>query len=94
MRASLSSPHRTPPAVEIASTIGRGPSKGSAKSFVARYGGKGMIAFADGHVDEVAGKDLLDSSGQIIWDTTTVNNPSAIIWTADPAENPNVKPGQ
>ena len=71
-----------------------GSCKGSATSFAARYGGKGIISFADGHTEEVAGKDLLDSSGLIIWDSTTVNNPSAIIWTADPAENPNAKPGQ
>lgn len=71
-----------------------GSCKGSAKSFVARYSGKGIISFADGHTEEIAGKDLLDSSGLIIWDSTTVNNPSAIIWTADPAENPNSKPGQ
>ncbi len=79
-------------------TIGKtdytGACKGSAKNFVARYNGKGIISFADGHTEEVAGKDLLDSSGLIIWDSTTANNPSAIIWTADPAENPNAKPGQ
>ncbi len=71
-----------------------GSCKGSAKSFVARYGGKGVISFVDGHVEEVAGKDLLDSSGQIIWDSANANISSAFIWTSDPAENPNAKAGQ
>ncbi len=71
-----------------------GSCKGSAKSFVARYGGKGIIAFVDGHAEESSGKDMLDSSGQIIWDSTNANTSSALIWTADPMENPNTKPGQ
>lgn len=67
-----------------------GSCKGSAKSFVARYSGKGVIVFVDGHTEEVTGKDLLDSGGRIIWDETmAANNPSAIFWTSDPKEDPN-----
>lgn len=67
-----------------------GSCKGSAKSFVARYSGKGVLAFFDGHSEEVFGKDLLDSAGRIIWDETLhTTNPSAIFWTADPKEDPN-----
>lgn len=72
-----------------------GAPKGSAKSFVARYTGRGIIAFFDGHTEEVSGKDLLNDTGDIIWDETlTTTNPSAIIWTADPKEDPNKKPAQ
>lgn len=63
-----------------------GSCKGSAKSFVARYHGKGMISFLDGGVQEVAGKDLLDNSGKIIWDPA---NKSGIFWCADPESDPN-----
>jgi prepilin-type N-terminal cleavage/methylation domain-containing protein len=67
-----------------------GSCKGSAKSFVARYTGKGIIAFVDGNCQEVAGKELLNSSGGILWDDQmATTNPSAIFWTPDPKENPN-----
>ncbi|MEI7775094.1 MAG: type II secretion system protein [Verrucomicrobiota bacterium] len=70
-----------------------GSCKANAQGFVARYTDKGIIAFCDGHTEEVSGKDLLTSTGSIIWDDTMVNtNPSAIFWTADPKENPNPTP--
>jgi prepilin-type processing-associated H-X9-DG protein len=68
-----------------------GSPKGSAKSFVGRYNKRGMICFFDGHADEVSGKDLLNSSGEIEWTTETAKDPSAILWTADPNEDPNQK---
>jgi prepilin-type N-terminal cleavage/methylation domain-containing protein/prepilin-type processing-associated H-X9-DG protein len=63
-----------------------GSCKGSAKSFVARYGEKGIVAFLDGHCELVSGKDILDNNGQIIWDPA---NAAAIFWTPDPKEDPN-----
>jgi hypothetical protein len=39
-----------------------GSCKGSAKSFVARYGGEGCLAFVDGHVQTVTGKEILTES--------------------------------
>jgi hypothetical protein len=72
-----------------------GAPKGNAKSFVARYTGKGLIAFVGGNVREVSGKDLLMPTGDIAWtpDQATLD-PSAIVWTADPKEDPNSKPGK
>jgi prepilin-type N-terminal cleavage/methylation domain-containing protein/prepilin-type processing-associated H-X9-DG protein len=63
-----------------------GSAKASAKSFVARYSDKGLLAFADGHVAPYSGKDLLDGAGDFIW-----SEQASVIWTADPKEDPNVK---
>lgn len=72
-----------------------GAPKGNAKSFVARYTGKGIIAFLDGHAEEVAGKDLLQPNGDMIWsEEQAATDPSAILWTADPKEDPNSKMNQ
>lgn len=68
-----------------------GAPKGNAKSFVARYTGKGIIAFAGGNIREVAGKDLLQPNGDIIWSADQSNDPSAILWAADPKDDPNAK---
>ena len=70
-----------------------GAPKGNAKSFVARYTGKGVIAFLDGGAREVAGKDLLDSTGKIIWAPDADINQSVILWTTDPKSDPNGKAG-
>jgi prepilin-type N-terminal cleavage/methylation domain-containing protein/prepilin-type processing-associated H-X9-DG protein len=64
----------------------KGSAKASAKSFVARYGDRGLLAFADGHVEPFAGKDLLDSGGDFIW-----SEQARVIWTADPKDDPNLK---
>ena len=69
-----------------------GSPKGSAKSFVARYGDKGVIAFFDGHAIEVVAGDILDTAGRIRWqDDWHTSNPAGIFWTADPKEDPNEK---
>ena len=69
-----------------------GAPKGSARSFVARYGGKGIIAFVDGHVEETTGDTLLRQTGTIAWDANwAASNPGAIFWTADPSHDPNEK---
>ncbi len=70
-----------------------GAPKGNAKSFVARYTGKGVISFLDGSAREVAGKDLLDSTGKIIWAPDADVNQSVILWTTDPKSDPNGKAG-
>lgn len=70
-----------------------GAPKGNAKSFVARYTGKGVISFLDGHAEEVAGKDLLTPTGDIIWAGDSETNPSAIFWTASPKDDPKGKSG-
>ncbi len=67
-----------------------GSCKGNAQAFVARYTGKGSIAFFDGHVEELVATNLLTATGLTIWDSTMVStNQSAIFWTADPKEDPN-----
>jgi type IV pilus assembly protein PilA len=68
-----------------------GAPKGNAKSFVARYTGKGVISFLDGSAREVSGKDLLTSTGDIIWNP---GDESQIRWTVDPKDDPNGKAGE
>jgi Tfp pilus assembly protein PilE len=60
-----------------------GSPKGSAKSFVGRYGGKGHLFFLDGRVELVSAKELLSETGQFPFPQTDV------IWTPTPEENPN-----
>ena len=60
-----------------------GSAKGSARSFVARYGGQGLILFVDGHSEEVSPADLLTESGQFPFP------PTDVIWTKNREENPN-----
>ena len=67
-----------------------GAPKGNAKSFVARYTGKGLIAFVGGNVREVSGKELLTDTGDIIWSAEqATTDQSAIVWTTDPKDDPN-----
>jgi len=69
-----------------------GAPKGNAKSFVARYTGKGLIAFVGGNVREVAGKELLSDTGDILWNPEqATTDQSAIVWTTDPKDDPNGK---
>ena len=60
-----------------------GSCKGSAKSFVARYGGEGILTFADGHALSVKPKDLLTETGDFPFP------PEGIVWTRTPEEDPN-----
>jgi prepilin-type N-terminal cleavage/methylation domain-containing protein/prepilin-type processing-associated H-X9-DG protein len=62
-----------------------GSPKGSAKSFVARYGGVGIIVFCDGHAETLEGKDILEENGQFKFPL----QPGDIIWCKTPEENPN-----
>jgi prepilin-type N-terminal cleavage/methylation domain-containing protein len=63
-----------------------GTPKGSARSFVARYGGQGVLAFLDGHSESVEAKDVLTETGRIIW---TAGQVPDIIWCRTPEEDPN-----
>ncbi len=67
-----------------------GACKGTAKGFVARYANKGLIAFADGHVDLFFAKDLLTSTGDLMWDP---NGTTPVLWLPDPKEDPSSKGG-
>lgn len=60
-----------------------GSPKGSAKSFVGRYGGKGVLFFLDGHAELVAAKELLTEIARFPYPQTEV------IWTPTPEEDPN-----
>lgn len=60
-----------------------GAGKGSAKSFVARYRGKGWLVFADGHTEDYAVHDVLTETGRFPFPQTNV------VWTRTPEEDPN-----
>lgn len=60
-----------------------GSCKGSAKSFVGRYGGKGVLLFLDGHAEVVDARNLLTETGTFPFPQ------SSVIWTCTPEENPN-----
>jgi prepilin-type N-terminal cleavage/methylation domain-containing protein len=62
-----------------------GSPKGSAKSFVARYGGVGVVTFIDGHAETIDGKDILEENGQFKFPL----QPGDVIWCKTPEENPN-----
>ena len=62
-----------------------GSPKGSAKSFVARYNGFGVLTFVDGHAELVEGKDILEENGQFKWPV----QPGDIIWGKSTEENEN-----
>jgi len=71
--------------------LGDGPGQGgfdagakaNPRAFVARYNGKGLLVFADGHVESFAVSDLITNSGLIIEPQRNV------VWTRDPDEDPN-----
>jgi type II secretory pathway pseudopilin PulG len=60
-----------------------GSCKGSAKSFIGRYGGKGILYFADDHAELVEARDLLTETGSFPIPQ------GSFIWTCNPEENPN-----
>jgi prepilin-type N-terminal cleavage/methylation domain-containing protein len=62
-----------------------GSPKGSAKSFVARYGGVGIVTFIDGHAEAIDGKDILEENGSFKFPL----QPGDVIWCKTPEENPN-----
>lgn len=62
-----------------------GSPKGSAKSFVARYNGLGVLTFVDGHAETVEGKDILEENGQFKFPL----QPGDVIWCKTQEEDPN-----
>lgn len=62
-----------------------GSPKGSAKSFVARYNGFGVVTFVDGHAEVIEGKDILEENGQFKFPL----QPGDVIWCKSIEENPN-----
>jgi len=69
-------------AVQTRKDYDGGP-KGSAKSFVGRYDGKGVLLFLDGHVELVSVTDVLTQTGHFPFPQ------GEIVWTRTPDENPN-----
>ena len=57
--------------------------KANPRAFAARWNGKGLVIFADGHVEMFAVSDLISNGGQIKFPQTNV------VWTRDPDEDPN-----
>lgn len=62
-----------------------GAAKGSAKSFVTRYGGKGWLLFADGRAELFKGPDVLTETGRFPFPISGVD----VIWCRTPEEDPN-----
>jgi hypothetical protein len=64
-----------------------GASKGSAKSFVARYRKKGWILFADGHAEDFAANELLTETARFPFPP----GPDDVIWSRTAEIDPNKK---
>lgn len=60
-----------------------GGAKGSAKSFIGRYRGEGVMVFADGHAELVEAKSVLTETARIPVPQTE------LIWTPNPDDDPN-----
>ena len=71
------------PMVDPSQTVAElGQPAAYASRFVARHQGLGQLAFADGHVEPKRGSEVV-TNGLAYFPQTS------IIWTADPARNPN-----
>ena len=62
-----------------------GSPKGSAKSFVARYNGFGVVTFVDGHEELIEGNGILQENGRIKFPVDLGD----VIWSKTPEEDPN-----
>lgn len=60
-----------------------GEPKSAGRSFVERYGGKGVVTFMDGHAEDMEAKSLLTITGRLNFPQTNV------VWTRTPEEDPN-----
>jgi prepilin-type N-terminal cleavage/methylation domain-containing protein len=60
-----------------------GAPKGNPRNFAARYNQKGMLVFADGHIEMFQASDLMNAGGQIKVPQ------DRIVWTCDPDDDPN-----
>jgi type II secretory pathway pseudopilin PulG len=65
-----------------------GAPKGSARTFVGRYAGKGLLAFVDGHIELAAPKDMLTPTGRLVFPS------EKYIWGRTPEDDPNKIAGQ
>jgi prepilin-type processing-associated H-X9-DG protein len=61
-----------------------GSGNGTAKSFVGRHDGKGILLFIDGHIEDASVRDLLTEKGEMPFP------PAHFIWASFPEIDPNV----
>jgi prepilin-type processing-associated H-X9-DG protein len=66
-----------------------GSPRGGPGAFVARHQQRGILWFFDGHAELVTASQIFTADGKIKWSSATENDPSAILWTADPKVDPN-----
>ncbi len=66
-----------------------GSPKGSAKTFVARYGGSGLMTFVDGHVEFIDVNEVEEE----FYGYKFPAQPEKVVWRGTREENPNRHPG-
>jgi prepilin-type processing-associated H-X9-DG protein len=66
-----------------------GQPHGFASRFSGRHGGYGVLAFADGRAEAVHGGKVVDTTPGSPGEGKAIFPPGAIVWTTDPATNPN-----
>ena len=59
--------------------------KAGPKAFAGRHNQKGLLLFADGHVDVMSPREILTGSGKV----KTLEEGSSVVWTRDPDDDPN-----
>ncbi len=59
--------------------------KAGPKAFAARHNQKGLLLFADGHVENKSPTDIITGSGKV----KTLEEGSSVVWTRDPDDDPN-----
>ncbi len=59
--------------------------KAGPKAFAARHNQRGLLLFADGHVEVKAPADIITGSGKV----KTLEEGSSVVWTRDPDDDPN-----
>ena len=59
-----------------------------ASRFVARYNSRGVVVFCDGHAEILNAREVVGPSGRA-WPAPQDTSGGKVIWTADPAEDPN-----
>ena len=59
--------------------------KAGPKAFAARHNQKGLLLFADGHVEVKAPTEIITGSGKV----KTLDEGSSVVWTLDPDDDPN-----
>jgi len=65
-----------------------GQTKSYASRTVARYNGRALLLFADGHVDSADAKQVVDSNGLAYFPQVSASGGS-VYWTMDPEADPN-----